>query len=237
MFLFCLRSLSWEVFVRTLLKTVLLALISAAMVGAPVMAASTPASVPSAPLGTIVQADNAKKGIDLTYGGATVYDGDRLQTPENSTMRLQLGAQQMVLRQNSSALLHTIPNGFSANLDNGSFVVSSAAGQTFELYADGATMTPVNGQPFSGEITKLNANQVVLTSTRGTLKVTMGDEVKTLEPGTSYRMEVEAADASPADPQSPHATARNHFLWILIPVIAAVTAIIIWRALVSPSSN
>jgi hypothetical protein len=81
----------------------------------------------------------------------------------------------------------------------------------------------------------INSNEMILTATRGTLEVTMGDEVKTLEAGNSYRMEVESEDP-PAMPQSPRPTARNHFLWIAIPVVAAVTGVVIWRALVSPTT-
>ncbi len=223
---------------RTLFNTVLIALVSATLIGAPVMAAPAPASSPAAPLGIIVQANSAKLGLDVNYSGATVYDGDRLQTPEGSTLRVQVGAEQLVLRQSSAAQVHAIPNGFSANLASGSVVISSAVGQTFELYADGATITPATAEPVSGQVTMLTPKELVLTSNRGVLKITMGDEVKTLEPGSSYRLEVESADADPGpNPQSPSPTARNRFLWIAIPAIAAVTAIVVWRALVSPSSN
>jgi hypothetical protein len=83
----------------------------------------------------------------------------------------------------------------------------------------------------------ISTTELVLTSTRGTLEVTMGDEVKTVEAGSSYRLEVETADPDPnPNPQAPHPTARNRFLWIAVPAIAAVTGIVIWRALVSPSA-
>ena len=65
----------------------------------------------------------------------------------------------------------------------------------------------------------ISPTELMLTGTRGTLLVTMGDEVKTLEAGSSYRLEVESEDPGPApNPQTPHPTARNHFLWIAIPV-------------------
>jgi hypothetical protein len=104
------------------------------------------------------------------------------------------------------------------------------------VIADGATIRPANAQPTSGQISMISATQLILTSTRGTLEVAMGDEVKTVEAGSSYRLEVESADPGPAaDPQAPHATARNRFLWILIPTVAAVTGVVIWRALISPT--
>ena len=115
------------------------------LIEAPVMAA--PASSPSAPLGVVVAAENANVGAGVTTSGATIYDGDRLQTPANSNLRVRLGSGQMVLRQNTIADVHTFPNGFSANLDTGTVVVSSAAGQTFQVIADGATIRPANDRP------------------------------------------------------------------------------------------
>ena len=86
--------------------------------------------------------------------------------------------------------MHALPNGFSANLNNGSVVISSAEGQTFELLADGATIRPANSQPTSGQITMVSPTELILTSNRGTLQVSMGDEVKTVDAGSSYRLEV-----------------------------------------------
>jgi hypothetical protein len=204
------------------------------LVCAPVMAA--PASSPSAPLGIVLASENAHVGAGVTTSGETIYDGDRLQTPENSTLRVKLGSGQIVLRQNTIADVHAFPNGFSANLNAGTVVASSAEGQTFQVIADGATIRPLNAQPTSGQVSMMSPTELILTTTRGTLQITMGDEVKTLEAGSSYRLEVESDNAASGDPQTAQPTARNHFLWIAIPVVAAVTGIVIWRALVSPSS-
>jgi hypothetical protein len=220
--------------VRKLFTAVLITALSLVLIEAPVMAA--PASSPSAPLGVVVAAENANVGAGVTTSGATIYDGDRLQTPANSTLRVRLGSGQIVLRQNTIADVHTFPNGFSADLDAGTVVVSSAMGQTFQVIADGATVRPANAQPASGQISMISATELVLTGTRGTLEVSMGDEVRTLEAGSSYRLEVQPERDPGPNPQAPHATARNRFLWIAIPVIAAVTAVVVWRALVSPTT-
>jgi hypothetical protein len=223
--------------VRTFFSAVLIGILSLMLVEAPVMAA--PANAPSAPLGVVVSAENSNVGAGANMTGATVYDGDHLQTPPNSTLRVRLGSGQMVLRQNSAADVHALPKGFSANLSAGTVVVSSPAGQTFQVLADGATIRPANDQATSGQISMITPTELVLTGTRGTMLVSMGEEVKTLEAGSSYRLEVESdpAPSPSADPQgNPQPTAHNHFLWIAIPVIAAVTGIIIWRALVSPNA-
>jgi hypothetical protein len=225
-----------EVYVRRQFTAILIATLGLVLMETPLLAA--PASSPSAPLGVVVAAENANAGAGVTTSGATIYDGDRLQTPPNSTLRVRLGSGQMVLRPNTVADVHALPNGFSANLDNGTVIVSSTAGQTFQVIADGATIRPANDLAASGQISMISAKELILTSTRGTLLVTMGDEVKTLEAGSSYRLEVETEEppAPGSNPQSPRPTAHSHFLLIAIPLIAAATGIVIWRALVSPSA-
>lgn len=220
---------------RTLFSGVLTVALSLVMIEAPVMAA--PASSPAAPLGVVVASENTNYGAGVTTSGATIYDGDRLQTAPNATLRVRLGADQLVLRQSTIADVHALANGFSANLGAGTVSVSSPEGQTFQVIADGATVRPANGQATSGQIAMISPTELVLTSTRGTLEVAMGDEVKTVEAGSSYRLEVTSEDSSSAaNPQAPHPTARNHFLWIAIPVVAAVTGVVVWRALVSPTT-
>ena len=191
----------------------------------------TPAS---APLGVVLQADNAQV-LELIsqLGGATVYDGDNLRTETGGALRAQLGGPQVYLRSSSNALVHSLPNGFSAELGEGTVVVSSNPGQTFQLIADGATITPAGAQGTVAQITRVSPTELLLNSTRGALEITMGDEVKTIEAGTSYRMEVEADDSGP-QPQGPYHTARNRFvIWLIIGASVA-TGVLIWRALVSP---
>jgi hypothetical protein len=229
-----------EVYVRAFVTAVLIAALTVTLVEAPVLAA--PASAPSAPLGVVVSAENATVGAGVITGGATVYDGDRLQTPDHGTLRVRLGAEQLVLRSDTDTEVHAIPNGFSAKLYHGSVLVSSAVGQTFELEADGVTIRPANGQQASGQITMITPKELVLTSTHGSLLVSMDDEVNTVEEGKSYRVEVESDDseAGPTgtnqNPPNPTARRRKRFLYILVPTVTIVTAIAIWRAVISPNT-
>ena len=219
---------------RKICGAFLVAILGVMLLEAPVMAA--PPGTPSAPLGTVLAADNVHAGVDAIYSGATIYDGDRLVTQDIGTMRVRLGTGQMFLHQNTSALVHAIPNGFSADLDAGIVSISSAEGQTFQLLADGATIRPASTHPTSAQIAKISPTEVILTPTRGALQITMGDEVKTVEAGGSYKMEVESEDADPQRGPRPVAAARNHFIIIAIAALGVATGLIIWRALVSPSS-
>jgi hypothetical protein len=224
--------------VLRLLNAILIVILSVALVEAPALAA--PANVPLVPLGVVLQADNAQVGVDATYSGATIYDGDRLETPRGATLRARFGAGQLVLRQSTATQVHNLPNGFSADLNTGSIIVSSGEGQTFQVVADGAIIRPANTHAASVQISKTSEKELVLTGERGTSLVTLGDEFKTVEAGNSYRMEIEGDDPSPA-PSSPQTqlqpTGRNWFLWYLIPTVVIVTGIVAWRVLVSPSST
>ena len=76
-------------------------------------------------------------------------------------------------------------------------MVSSDLGQTFQLIADGATIRPAGTQATVAQITRVSPTELLLNSTRGALEITMGDEVKTIEAGTAYRLEVEDDDSGP----------------------------------------
>src|SRR5258708_3747114 len=132
---------------------------------------AAPANPPSAPLGIVLQADRAQVGSDVTSGGSTVYDGDRLKTQIEGTLRATLGGPQLYLRHATSAQVHVLPNGFSADLTEGAVVVSTTEGQSFQLLADGATIRPVGTQPVVAQITRVNAKELQLTSSRGALEV------------------------------------------------------------------
>lgn len=230
------RAALLEARVHRLASVVLTGILSLALIEIPAMAAPA-ANPPAAPLGVVVAAENANVGASATMSGSTIYDGDRLQTQPGSTLRVRLGLGQMALKENTITDVHAFPKGFAANLNAGTVTVSSPAGQTFQIVADGATIRPANDQPTSGQISMISPTELVLTGTRGTMLVSMGDEVQTLEAGSSYRLDVEADEAAPSsDPQAPHPTARSRFLWVLIPAIAVVTGIVIWRAVESPSA-
>jgi len=211
----------------------LIAILGVILLEAPVMA--TPGGTPSAPLGIVLAAENAHTGVDASYGGATIYDGDRLVTQIDGTMRVRLGTGQLFLHQNTTTQVHAFANGFSADLDAGTVSVSSSEGQTFQLFADGATIRPASTNPTSVQVAKISSTELILTSTRGALQITMGDEVKTVEAGSSYKMEVETENSDPQR-QTPFPTARNHFIIIAIIAVGVATGLIIWRAVISPSA-
>ena len=199
-------------------------------------AAPAAAGARSAPIGSIVQATRDKGAVDTSLEGTTIFDGDNLSTGGTNTLLARLGGPQMYLGSNSGVVIRGIANGFSATLTSGMMAASAGRGQTFQLLADGLTVEPLNAVPTVARMTLLSATALELTADKGSLKVSMGNETDTVEEGKSYRFEIEAEPAL-AEPQGPPVAAgRNRFKKVLIVVIAAATALIIWRATVSPSA-
>jgi hypothetical protein len=222
--------------VRTLFTSTVVFVLSALLIGIPAVAA--PANPASAPLGSVLQADRASVGADITSGGATIYEGDRLETADSGTLRARLGASQMYLRPNTAAEVHGLPNGYSASLLRGTVIASSPEGQTFQLLANGATIRPVGTQATVARVTWVNANELLLSSNLGAIQVSLDGDVKTIEAGNSYRMEIQPEDPGPQGSGgrggTPTHGGRNHAIYFWIAAAGVATGIGIWRVVMSP---
>jgi hypothetical protein len=230
------KAALWEDFVRTRFLSCLVVVLSATLIGIPAMA--MPANPPSAPLGSILQAERAHAGADIASGGATIYDGDRLETQGDGTLRVRLGGSQMYLRPSTMTEVHGLSNGYSASLLQGTVIASSPEGLTFQLLANGATIRPLGTHATVAQVTWVNSNELLLTSNMGAIQVSFEGDIKTIEAGNSYRMEIQPEEAS-AGPQGsgrPTQAGRNHAIYFWIAAIGAATAVGVWRVLVSPSN-
>jgi ferric-dicitrate binding protein FerR (iron transport regulator) len=223
-----------------------LIIFTALLLSQPLLAAA--GGLASTPIGVVTEMNRGRTTAGTSLEGAAIYDGDRLETQTDSSLRARISGSQLLLQSSSTVELRRLSNGFSADLYRGTISVSSAEGQTFQVHADGATISPIGIEPTALQVTWINASAILLGSTRGSIEVSMEGEVTRFEPGTFYRLEIQPEDADqqnspPAgaqtgggQSQAPHATARNRFIWIAVPAIAAVAGIIVWRALLSPNA-
>jgi hypothetical protein len=213
----------------------LVSVLSLALIQAPNV--SSVAGARSTPIGTVLRATRSTVEIDTRYEGATIFDGETLTTDDSSVLRIQLGGPQMVMRSNSVvAEVRGIENGFSAKLKGGTVVISTKQSQKFRVFADGTTIQPLGEAPTIARITRVSPNEIVLTSEKGSLVISMGNEVKTVDPGNSYHVEIHSeSEPNPAEPQfRPRAPGRSHFTMFLVVAVPVVMGIFVWRALVSP---
>jgi len=216
---------------KMLIKTLLLAVLSFTFLEIP--ATGVPANPASIPLGSVLDAERAQLGADITFGGATIYDGDRLETQEDGILRVRLGKSQMDLRPSTTVEVHRLPNGYVASLFRGTVIASSPPGQTFQLLANGATIRPAGTQAAAARVTWVNSHELVLTSGLGAIQVLYDGDVRTIDAGSSVRMEIQTEASDPPGPTGPRIhKGVKYFLMVAAPV---GTAIGIWRALESPS--
>jgi len=203
-------------------------------------ALASPPGPLSAPIGTVLEVKGAQTGQALTSGGATIYDGDRLQTEASSTLRVMLGDSQMVLRPGTLTEVRGISNGFSATLAHGSVIVSSREARTFQVLADGAVIRPAGGEATLAQVTWVSPTELLLSSSRGAIEVSYESETKTIEAGSSYRMLIEPNDPGPqgngGGPPSAGGHHSNKVVYIVAGSVAAVVGVVVWRALVSPAA-
>jgi hypothetical protein len=211
-----------------------------------------PERLTSAPVGVVMEISRGRMDAHTAREGAAIYDGDLLETQSDMTLQARVCASQILLQSNSSVEVRRLSKGFSAELLHGSIAISSAEGETFQVRADGANISPIGTEPTAVQITWISANAILLGSSRGRIEVSMGDEVSRLDPGTFYRLEIRPGDIGPQNNpqpgtehgdsgdhgphQTPHPTARSHFVWFVISALGAVAGVVIWRALVSPSA-
>ncbi len=200
---------------RTLWKSSLAAFLCTALTF------STAIAAPSASMGVIIQAERASLGSVPIASGSAIFDGDNLLTDGSGNLRARVGQSQIYLMPNSNVQIHRIANGFSASIGSGTIVLSSAAGETFQVLANGATIQPATAKPTLAQVTYINVNELILTSRHGDLLVSLGDDTKTVSEGSSYRMMIQPGGGP--GPQGMFTSGKNRFFLVLI-TAAVVTA-------------
>jgi hypothetical protein len=188
------------------------------------------ASVPVASMGVVLQANNASLNGSPAANSAAIFDGDTLSTNEGGALRARFGSTQIYLFSSSKVTVSHAANAFVAELAGGSVVVCSAAGETYAVMADGAIVQPKSGSQSAAQISLVSPSELMLTSRRGDLQITMGEETQTVNEGSLYRMMI-----APASRPAASSAAKN-FRLIAILITASVTATAVAIALESPSA-
>lgn len=201
-------------------------LISLSLLISPLWAASTSS------LGTVVFADRARLGASQASVGATVFSGDHLSTEQSGSVQVRAGAARLLLSSTSSATLAQEDASPAATLTSGSATFSTANSKAFVLHAATAIIRPNSDKPTIGKVSVVNAKELVVQCTRGSLSIAVEDDVREIPEGAAYRV---VLDPNAADPQGPRGAgtkgyggppikaAKSKFIWYAIGVTAALT--------------
>jgi hypothetical protein len=175
-----------EAAVYRILRALVVAILVASLVEAPVWGASAKA------VGMVVQAEGAHLDNLVAADGANVYPGDSLSTGTgNAILRMRAGATQFYLLASSAATVADSSTGLSAVLRQGSAGFGSAALGAVEIHTPLATIRPKTAQPTHARVTITGPNELLVISYHGALEVAADDQVYTVADGTSYRLVAE----------------------------------------------
>jgi hypothetical protein len=210
--------------------------------GVPIWGATTPNV---APLGTVIAADRARVGEASADVGTTVYGGDILRTDEKGSVQLRAGAARFLLLSSSAAVLEASEGAPSAKLMLGTATFSTGNAHAFTLYASTAAIRAQTDAPTIGQVTYLNAKELLVTARRGGLTVTVEDQTEVVNEGESYRVLLDPDAQEPAGAgaggQGPRGggggplhAGRSRFLIVVTALTAAGTGVAIYKALESP---
>jgi len=220
------------------LREAIAALVSVTLLITPVWGA------PSSSLGTVVYADRAHVGAGAASVGTTVFGGDRLSTEQSGSVQVRAGAARFLLSGASSATFAREESTPAATLTIGSATFSTANSKALVIHVASAVIRPHTDEPTIGHVTVLNAKELVVRSTKGSLTVAVDDDVRVIPEGAAYRIVLDAPNAAP--PQGPAGAgskgygsppikaATSKFMWYAIGVTALVTLFAVQEALESP---
>ena len=214
-----------------------------------IVSSSMGASAP--PLGTITSALGAHVGAANATVGATVFGGDKLSTQQTGTLQVRAGAARLMLSGASIATIADSDGTPSATLQQGTAIFSTANAKAFVLRASTAEIRPETNAPTVAQVTYVNAKELIVRSTRGSMAITVDDDTKYVPEGMAYRVILDP-DSYPgavaaSDPQgpagagakgsrgAPRRAGRSRFLLIAIVITSVATGVALYEVLQSPS--
>jgi hypothetical protein len=217
-------------------KIFLALLVSFSLLTTPVWAA------PSSSLGIVVYADRAHVGAAQASVGATVFAGDRFSTEQTGSVQVRAGAARLLLSSASMATVSQDDATPAATLTIGSATFSTANSSAFALHVGSAVIRPNTDEPTIGQVTVLTPKELIVRSTRGSLRIAVEDDVREIPEGAAYRVVLDPN----ADPQGPRGAgtkgyggppikaAKSKFIWYAIAVTAVVSYFAFKEAFESP---
>ena len=165
------------------MRAMFAAALSVSLAVGPVMGSPTATA-----LGIVLTAERAHVGDASAWVGTTVYGGDRLSTEQQGSVQVRAGAARLLLLSASSAMINDNEGTPSAKLLGGTATFSTGNAHAFTLYASTAAIRAQSDAPTIGQVTLLNAKELLVISKRGPLAVTVDGETQTVEDGKAYHV-------------------------------------------------
>ena len=199
-----------------------------------VFVANVPRSGKPDALGIVVQAENARLDAQAVFEGTTVFDGDRLSTGADGTLRLGIGEALLDLTANSSVVVHNNTGKAEKVLElellSGTAVLSETAESAAEIAANSARVRPVAETRGVVQAEFVGPRELIVCARRGPTQIFFQGESASVAEGKCYRVLMNASADGAAGDQSGKKSAKRGKALVLIAVgAAAAVGINIWR--------
>jgi hypothetical protein len=183
-------------------------------------------------LGVVTQSIGGHLGTAVASAGATIYDGDRLDTEDKGALGLRAGTVQLSLLADTTVVMQHDESGLTPTLERGSVVFRTEIGG-LRMSASDVHVRPQSSMPTVGQIT-LETCSVLVTSRVQALEVTAGTETKIVEEGKSYRVSL-GGPCSAKSKRAPLLSGqRSRFLEVVLIGTGVAMIPILHEALESP---
>jgi hypothetical protein len=183
-------------------------------------------------LGVVTQSLGGHLGTAAASEGATIYEGDRIDTDDKGALSLRAGTVQLSLSANTTVVMQHDESGLTPTLERGSVVFRGESGG-LRLSASDVRVRPQSSMPTVGQMT-LETCSVLVTSRVQGLEVTAGTETKIVEEGKSYRVLLGGSCSAESKRPPQPGGQRSRFLEIVLIGTGAAMILILHEALESP---
>jgi len=209
--------------------------------------AAHPSASPAAPLAVVTHSDRAHIGDADASVGTTLYDGDRLSTDAQGSLRINSASLLLHLAPRTTLTLHVpgIPHPAATTIDlaSGALIFSTPPSASVAVLANGAVLRPAGGSLTIATIKIISGRELHVFAQRGPLEFSYRCETEVVEEGKSYGVLLDPSDKEIAYAASldPDQDRKKHemrpvFLFIVIGAVAGAGIPILLRALESPDS-
>ena len=179
-------------------------------------------------VGVVVEANHATLGSQAATEGTTIYDGDRLTTDAEGTLRLRVGDAVVDLQNRGSAVLRESGLGaageFAVELTAGVVTLSVSAARAGEIVACGARVRPGSQVRGVVRVEIVGPRELLVYAQRGPAQISYRDDTETIAEGKAYRVLLNPTEEGAGQDLSPKAPGKRKKALLLI-ALGAATAV------------
>jgi hypothetical protein len=191
------------------------------------------------PLGVVLETRNASLRATDGLPGTTVFAGDTVVTDHGGHMRMRMGDAQVEVMPSSVVIFEEMDSVAGATVVLGTVGFATPETGSVAVRAAGILIRPQAKRSTHGQVTVVGPTELLVTSYRGPLELTLGNESLVVPEGTTYH--VVQGDSKGPGPVAAGAEAARRERFRAFLVAFAVVAVpllidITYHLLVSPSS-